>query len=243
MKITNASIKPVEEELENKHNFIRVMPFLDHPNILSEIQNLRKQLGLKELIPYGKYQEWFDENTSENVSKQQTALIWDVYLNGCIKLLEAYNRQDIHYFSVWKATICNKINDTDCVSTYVEIIYPDLKPCLMPKLAIIFTPESTKEEIIRAFKTEKNRLIKDYLLYEVGKGSKVQDLLKTNVSIKQLKEQRKLYLKHKPGIFGYRRIADSFSQESRKNVGLEYVRTRINSYQRRVELSIRLPLR
>ena len=42
MKITNIDINPVEEELENKQNFIRVMPFLDHPKILSEIQNLER---------------------------------------------------------------------------------------------------------------------------------------------------------------------------------------------------------
>ena len=71
MKITNIDINPVEEELENKQNFIRVMPFLDHPKILSEIQKLRKELGLKELIPYEKYQEWFDKKISIAVSKRR----------------------------------------------------------------------------------------------------------------------------------------------------------------------------
>ena len=86
------------------------------------------------------------------------------------KVLETYGRQDVHYHTLWIAVVCNKIRDTDCVSTYIEIVYPDLKPGLLPKLALIFTPNSTEKEIIKTFKTERDSIIQKYLLYEVGKG-------------------------------------------------------------------------
>ena len=79
------------------------------------------------------------------------------------------------------------------------------------KISSNIPPNSTEKEIIKTFKTERDSIIQKYLLYEVGKGSKVRDLLKANVNIKQLKEQRKLYIKHKPRVFGYKKVSDSFS--------------------------------
>jgi hypothetical protein len=246
-------MQPIIEKIHNKSNFARVMPFLDNPKILQEISKLRKHLGLKKIISPKQYDVWFDYQTSPSVHSSESTKIWRTYHQGCCEILERYGRQDIHYHTLFKAVVCGQVVDEDCISSYVEIIYPDLKPCLLPKLSITFLPETTISELKKSFFRERDIYIQRYLEFEIGKGSKVRDLVGSNVSIQQLKQQRKFYLLHSEK--GYGKIADLVGMTkdiclkncstkteiaSEKRIALESVRSKVNSYERRIQNAIRL---
>lgn len=230
-------IEPIREGVSDKNCFATVMPFLDNSKVLLAIQEIRKKLNLLNLIGHESYNEWFDSVTR---SLKTAAPTWEAYFKGCIEILEKYGRQDIHYGTLWKAVVCGKITNADCRSAYPEAIYPDLKPCIIPRLAIFFTSNTEEKEVIEAFR-ERGKVVERYLKYEVGKGFPVGKLIGRNVTLKSLKEQRSCYWMRVGGGLNYKEIADNLGETGEFMASpLEYARNRYRSYKRRVETSIRI---
>lgn len=237
---------PIRENLDKVLTFAQIMPFLDNEKILSEIYKARELLKLNKLIPHKKYEEWFDYQTK---AKSSAALTWRVYFQFCPSVLEKYGRQDIHYHTLWIAIVCGEITEEDCKTCYVEIIYPDLKPTLLPKLVVCFNPSTTIEELESVFKKEKGNYIKKYLNYEIAKRQPIKKLIKANVNLQALREERNLYLIRKQERLSYLEIAKKKKIIEKINPGRyndknetarEYVRSRIKSYEARVDNSLLL---
>jgi len=238
MKIVKKSkkpdgINPIEENLLEIHSFACVMPFLDRYDTLVEIKRLRKLLSLKNLIPQKKYKKWFEDKSND---KKYTRLIWTTYHGTCLDFLRKCSRQDVGYHALWKAVVCGKVVDDDCIDAYVDNYYLDVPFSYSPELVIVFSPNAQKKDILKAF-GERDEIVKKYF-GAICANPLFKDI-KSNVNLATLRKQRKLYWKYIPHEFGYGSVAKSeeknFSRET-----YEEARSSVRSYSRRVKKAVRI---
>lgn len=225
----------IEENISNSSFFVKTMPFLDHKKILDEIAIIRTALELVKPIPYEDFDTWF-HGTIHKIDPHNC-------YDWIHRALKKYGRTDFQFSAMVRAVVCGKITDEDRDTCCVSVIDKQYRsPYEIPQLAIIFDPDTTREEIVEAF-DKRGTTIKQYIKNEICNGFNATPLLKLNVNIEDIREQRRVYLAYTNRISkqGYGAIAELLNIiKEKKRDQKDYIRSKYHTYSNRVECSLRL---
>ncbi|MDO8570573.1 MAG: hypothetical protein Q7R97_03230 [Candidatus Daviesbacteria bacterium] len=201
----------VEIKIDNDSKYARVAFLVDREDFFKDIKDIRKNLGITELIPYEKVKEWLNEDrtegsllTMDKKGKDSFNKLWK-FSNAVSKLKNKYHK-GFHFTEIITHTILSgEVREEDYDSSVFCVDYPFTEEFIEAELhiddepmAAIFVNKDTQEdEVVELLKTKVKKLFE-----QVSEREKKPPRTSSNI-----KRDRKWYWKHKDDL-SYQEILD-----------------------------------
>ncbi len=252
-------IEPVAITITDNWRYCLVAWLIDRDDFLTDLQRVRKKLGINEkLVDYKIAKEWFDTEFEKEKKKTPIKKIPDPLIGKdryvfpkteseklTTKLLEKYHKSPLYFETVRHAIVTGVVTNKELARTaFCQVLPLDYQMIDMehgitnlvehdqPVMAIVISPETKLEEIVGVFQKEVPHLRIEYVASRL-KGT----IMPPDINIiNNVQRDRKWYWLKKQGM-SYGKILNQAKEEG-EHLTRDAVIKAIKRYKARVTVDI-----
>jgi len=246
-------IKPITIDIADNWRYCLATWLVDRDDFLIDLQKTRKKLGINEkLVDYNFAKEWFKTEFEKERKRNPIRKIPEPLTGGnkyvfpktesekiTTKLLEKYHKSPLYFEVIRYSIIVGRITDKEFARTaFCQVLPPDyqmidtkhditnLVDHNQPIMAIVMSPETKLEEVVRIFRKEVPFLRTEYVASYLRGETMPPDI------IGNIQRDRKWYWLKKEGM-SYTKVFEHTQQDG-ETITLDGVKKAIMQYRDRV---------
>lgn len=226
----------IDIDVENEKHFKDIATLIDRPNFIKAVETLRKKWKLSKRYKPSEYMKFY----SYIWGKDKTGKRWSDFQDDIQNLRSRFNRTLNYDQVILYAVAFTSIPEGAYKSCYIEAIplNPSGEGPEDYKFHIVFSPETTRDEMLNEFRLFKNGQA-NKKIDDPPKGYEYEPLLFPTEKIKDnksgnIKRDRKWYLLKQEG-WSYNEILAHADKENTSTLDRDGIVKAIKAYEKRLK--------